>query len=109
MRTVRLPGMQIALMVVITGGFAVLFALTALHRKYVFILFVFVAQIVTSSLVARQFQNDVVLLPKGSELHAQLQLLGTGGIIALVAGYTCFLFFSTREGERFFALTPKLS
>ncbi len=102
MRTVRLPGMQIAMMVLLMGGFAVLFALTALRKKYVFILFVFVAQMASSSWVARRFQNDFVLMPKGSELHAQLQLLGAGSMIALVAGYTCFLFFSTREGERFF-------
>jgi Stage II sporulation protein E (SpoIIE) len=102
MRTVRLPVLQVVLSVLFTGGFAALFAIAALLKKYVAMPVIFVVQMIGFSWLGRHFQNDFVLASKGSELHTQLQVLGAGAVVMLVSGYACFLLFSSQEGERFF-------
>ncbi len=102
MRTVRLHGMHIFLDVLFSGGFSVLFAVTALRRKYVFMLPIVVIMVTASVWLSRSFAHEQVLVPKGSELSAQLQLLGMGGVVTLSLAYTFFLLFFSREGERYF-------
>ena len=102
MRTVRLHGMHIVLGVLLSGGFAALFAVAALRRKYVFMLPIAVIMVAASLWVSRAYRNEEALVPKGSELGAQLQLLGMGGVVTLSLAYTFFLLFFSREGERYF-------
>jgi Stage II sporulation protein E (SpoIIE) len=102
MKTVRLPPWQIVGGVLFSGGFALLFAVTALYKKYIAFLFIIAVQIVFAAKLGPYLRNDVPLVSINSEMAAQLRLLGTGGLFALIIAYTCFLVFSTREGERFF-------
>jgi sigma-B regulation protein RsbU (phosphoserine phosphatase) len=102
MRTVRLPLMQVLLSVLLSGGFAALFAIAALYKKYIVMPVIFAVQTAGFAFVGNAYQNDVILAAKNSEIHNQLQWLGLGGILTLAAGYTLFLTFFSREGERFF-------
>jgi len=102
MKTVRLPPWQIVGGVLFSGGFAVLFVVSALYKKYIAFPFIVVAQAIFASWLGPHLRSDIELVASNSELARQLRFLGTGGFIALISAYTCFLVFSSREGERFF-------
>jgi hypothetical protein len=101
-RTVRLPVSQIVLTVILSGAFAALYALAAVKRKYIFMPLIFAAQFIGFDIVGRLYQQHVELIPKNSEISTQIDHMVWGGMVTLVAAYTCFLVFFSREGERFF-------
>lgn len=101
-RTVKLSPAEIVFTVLMSAGPAVGFAVTAVRRKYLLMPLIFAVQMAGFSWLGRAFQNDPVLAAKTSLLASQLQLLGVGGALSLAAGYTFFMVFSSREGERFF-------
>jgi hypothetical protein len=101
-RTVKLFPAEIVFTVLMSAGPAVAFAVTAVRRKYLLMPLILAAQMAGFSWLARTFQNDPVLAAKASPLSTQLQLLGLAGTLSLAAGYTFFMVFSSREGERFF-------
>jgi hypothetical protein len=98
----RLPRAEIVCTVLVTGGFSTFFAFCAIHKKYLWMVSALVVMTASIKLLAHSFANDPVLLPNTSPLFGQLHLLGAGAIIALSGGYSFFLVFSSREGERFF-------
>jgi len=100
--TNRLPKSQMILTVLLCGGFAVLYAMVSIRRKYKILPVLFIAQMAGFNWVAYLFRHNVALVPKDSEMAAQLHLLGVGGIFTLIAGYALFLIFFSQEGERFF-------
>lgn len=98
----QLPIAEIVSTVLISAGVSVLYAIAAVRQLYFLMPVIFIAQSIGFSMLNRAFQNDPELIAKGSPLAAQLHLLGLGGIISLAGGYTFFMVFSSREGERFF-------
>jgi len=101
-RTVKLPPLEIVLTVLMCAVPAVGFAVTAIRKKLLLMPLICAAQMAGFSWLGRAFQNNTVLAAKTSLLTSQLQLLGKGGALSLAAGYTFFMVFSSREGERFF-------
>ena len=102
MRTSKLPLAETVFTVLLTGGCAVLYAIVAIRRKYIFMPLIFVLQGGGFALLGQAFAHDVPLVSAGSEMSLQLRLLGWGGVVMLTAGYVFFLLFFSREGERFF-------
>jgi hypothetical protein len=102
MRTVQLSPLHIFLGVLFSGGFAMLFAYAALQKKYKLMPFIIVAELGGFEMLSRMFRNEAGLVPPGSAIGDQLHLLGIGGVVTLSIAYSLFLFFSGREGERFF-------
>ena len=98
----QLPIAEIVVTVLISAGVSVLYAIAAVRQLYFLMPVIFIAQSIGFSMLNRAFQNDPELIAKGSQLAAQLRLLGLGGIISLACGYTFFMVFSSREGVRFF-------
>jgi hypothetical protein len=102
MRTSKLPLAEIILTVLLTGGCAVLYAVIAIRRKYIFMPLMFLVQGGGFYLLGQSFQHDAPLVAAGSEMSRQLHLLGWGGVAMVTAGYILFLAFFSHEGERFF-------
>ncbi len=102
MRTAKLPLTEIVLTVLLTGGCAVLYALIAIRRRYVFMPLIFILQGGGFALMGQFFNHDASLVSAGSDMGRQLRLLGWGGVVTVTAGYVFFLLFFSREGERFF-------
>jgi hypothetical protein len=102
MRTSKLPLAETVFTVLLTGGCAVLYAIVAIRRKYIFMPLIFVLQGGGFALLGQAFAHDVPLVSAGSEMSLQLRVLGWGGVVMLTSGYVFFLLFFSREGERFF-------
>ena len=73
-----------------------------MYKKYIAFPFIIAGQIGVATAFGPHLRHDVELVASNSEMAAQLRVLGTGGFFALVIAYSCFLIFSSREGERFF-------
>jgi hypothetical protein len=101
-RTTKLSAAEIVFTVLMSAVPAVCYAIAAVYRKYLLMPLILTVQMAGFSWASRIFQHDTVLAAKTSPLSTQLQLLGLAGTLSLAAGYTFFMTFSSREGERFF-------
>ena len=102
MKTSRLPRVQIFLEILLAGGVAVLYASSALRRKFVYMPLIAIVQAAMFMYVGRAFGNPPSLVDPSSPLARQLLLLGVGGIVSLVAGYVLFLVFFTQGRDPLF-------
>jgi hypothetical protein len=100
--TVELTQWQIWLTVLLCGGFAVVYAVTGIRRKYFLFPPLMVAQFAGVTWLSRSYEHSLRLIEPGSKLHTQMHLLGISGLFMLTAGYTFFMLFLSKEGERFF-------
>lgn len=108
-KTVQLDPWQICLTVLFCGGSAVLFALAAVRRKYILFPIVAGAMIFAFRQIERSYTHNLRLVDPASTLYAQLQLLGFAGTLMLVGGYTFFMLFLSREGERYFRVYAEIT
>ncbi len=107
--------LRLALGVVLSGGFAILYALAGFRlrqRWWVGALPIFVAQFVTINLIANWLPSPARPAQMDpAELALLKQRLGFDGVsilIAMVAGYVCFLVFSITEGRRYFRVHAEM-
>lgn len=101
-RTVQLQPWQIWATVLLCGGCAVFYALSAAKRSYILFPLVAVVQGLGMTFLGRSYDHNARLMDPGSVLHSQLQLLSVGGTLTLAGGYLFFMLFLSREGERYF-------
>jgi hypothetical protein len=108
MRTTRLEWRLVAVNVLLCGGLALLLAITAVRQRYLLFPVILVVQFPLFEWVSRQMDRAPELASVGS-LHAQLKFLLWGGIVAVYAGYSLFMFFFSREGTRFFGVQKEIA
>src|SRR5271165_1743402 len=103
MTDLRLPTWgQVAGFVLYCGGTAVLLAMAAIRKRYVFIPLILVANITASIWLNRMLNHRPRTIEAHSPLQTRFVLLGQAGVVALAAGYAFFMFFFGREGTRYF-------
>ena len=102
MKTVHLRRSQILLTVLFTGGFALLYAIAGVTRKFLLFPLIAIPQAAGMVLLGRTYEHNLPLVQHGSGLPEQLQVLGWGATAALTASYVFFVVFFSREGERYF-------
>ena len=103
MTDLRLPTWgQVAGFVLYCGGTAVLLAMAAIRKRYVFIPLILVANITASIWLNRMLNHSPRTIEAHSPLQTRFVLLGQAGVVALAAGYAFFMFFFGREGTRYF-------
>lgn len=98
----QLQPWQIWLTVLLCGGCAVFYALSAAKRSYILFPFVVILQGIGMTVLGRSYDHNLRLMDPGSVLHSQLRLLSLGGTLTLAAGYLFFMLFLSREGARYF-------
>jgi hypothetical protein len=111
----RQTTLRLTLGVVLSGGFAILYAVAGFRlrqRWWMGVLPIFVVQFVTINLIANWLPSPARPSQMGPAEIAQLQhRLGVNGVsilIAMVAGYICFLVFSIKEGRRYFRVHAEM-
>jgi hypothetical protein len=102
MQPVQLRPRQVLLVVLASGGFAVIYAALAIARKFIYMPGLMVLQGGVFTLVAWTYSDAKPLVDAHSPLPAQAILLGFGAVVSLVLGYVLFLVFFSREGTRYF-------
>lgn len=90
------------LTVVIGGGIAILWAYAGFARIYWLLAALAVMQLIVNILLGRYGQARPSLEGHPAELQHKLLLNGRAEIALIVAGYVLFVFFSIREGKRYF-------
>lgn len=111
----RQPTLRLVLSVVISGGFAILYALAGFRlrqRWWMGVLPLFVVHFLTQHLMAnwlptlaRPSQMDAGEL---AQLSQRLAVSGVFTVVATVGGYICFLVFSITEGRRYFRVHAEM-
>jgi len=87
--------------VLVMGGLAALCALAGVERKYWLIAVVSIAE-GTYFMLLENYTHTTQMLPSGSPIRSQLELLAAGAIVSVVAGYTLFISFFSQQGARYF-------
>jgi hypothetical protein len=108
-QTTRVTGVQISSYVLLCGGVAVLYAIAALRRKYIFMVPIAAVQLAGFKWLDRIISHDARLVDPDSVLASQLHVLGLVGSLTLAAGYTFFLSFFNREGARYFGAHTEIA
>jgi serine phosphatase RsbU (regulator of sigma subunit) len=93
---------DVLLTVVVAGFFAILFAYAATIRKYWLFAILFPLQLLVNSLLVRYGPRHHSLESNLPELNHKLVLAVSVEFVLIVAAYTLFLLFFSREGNRFF-------
>jgi sigma-B regulation protein RsbU (phosphoserine phosphatase) len=101
MPTYHLSSWEILWNVLLSGGAAVVYALAAVHRKFLFMPLMFLLQAAGFTWLGSYYGHRLPLTDV-FRLSSQVRLLSVGGIVALSAGYVLFLVFFSREGARYF-------
>jgi len=99
--TSRLNWQQASLNVLLSGGTAVLFAITAIRQKYLLMPLIALVTLPAFRWLAREIHKNPSVADIAS-LESQVKYLVFGGSFALAAAYTFFLVFFSREGTRYF-------
>src|SRR5208337_1543656 len=88
MTDLRLPTWgQVAAFVLYCGGTAVLLAIAAIRKRYIFIPLILVANVTASLWLSRMANHSPRAVDPHSPLQTRFVLLGQGGVLALAAGY----------------------
>lgn len=95
-------GVDVLSTVVVAGFFAILFAYVATIRKYWLFAILFPLQLLVNSLLVRYGPGHHSLESNLPELKHKLVLAVSVEFVLIVAAYTLFLLFFSREGNRFF-------
>ncbi len=102
MNPVRLRFWQIVISVVLSGGFAILYAIAAVKRWFYLFAVISTVEAGAFAVVGAAYGKSELLTAPNSPLRLQLIELGMGGILMLIAGYGLFITFFQREGARYF-------
>jgi len=94
--------LQTALVVLISGGFAVGYALAGTRHKPRALFFLIPSHIAAISLVPKLGHRAAARFSIPLALQHRMLLDNIGAIILVVGGYTLFLIFFQREGKRYF-------
>jgi hypothetical protein len=93
---------DVLLTVVVAGVFAILFAYAATVRKYWLFAVFFLMQMLVNFALARIRPGHYSLETNLPELKHKLVVAVSVEFVLIIAAYTLFLFFFSREGARFF-------
>lgn len=102
------PPAHLAVTVMLYGGFAILYAISGTMLRgqwWKATIPIFIVQMVVMSLL---FSHDPATSPTSMDaaaiasLQKRLAFSGNANILAMVLGYTCFLYVSITEGRRYF-------
>ena len=111
----RQPTLRFVLNVLLSGGFAILYALAGFRlrrRSWMAIVPIFVVHFVTQGLIANWLPNLARLTQMGPAEIAQLQhrlsVSGVFTVLAIALAYVCFLMFSITEGRRYFRVHAEM-
>lgn len=102
MTTVRLAPLRIVLTVLIMGGFAILYALVSIYRKFWLIAVMGVVEGLLFGFLNGHYRHAERLVEHNSPLTGQLSWIGLAAIISIVAGYALFVIFLSQQGARVF-------
>ena len=102
MSTAYLSPMQIILIIVITGGFAIGYAGFSIWQRFWLIPVLGIIEGFLFALLGSHYHGRPELIPPDSPLHGQLELLGVTGIVSVLLGYVLFVVFFARQGARYF-------
>ena len=102
MQSTEVRPLQVLIIALLSGGFAVVYAVMAIKRKFIFFPLFMLAQGGLTVLLSRIYGNAKALIDTHSAMHHQLLVLGVCATIALALGYILFLVFFSREGIRYF-------
>lgn len=108
MQTSQLRPLHVLLTILVSGGFAVAYAVAAIKRKYIYMVPIGVAQFGAFFLLAWVSRDAKSLVDPHSAMQAQLALLGIGATFTLMIGYVLFLAFFSREGNRYFRVQTEV-
>src|SRR3954469_6052292 len=99
MGTSRLGPAQIAITVLIMGGFAIFYAAVSVIGKHWAIPIIVVLEGLVFSVLKGHYRTAERLVDPASPLHAQHVLLGVGAIVFVAGGYILFIRFFAQQGE----------
>jgi len=102
MRTQYLSPLEIALTILIVGGFAIAYASVSIAQRYWLIPVLGVVQGLIFGIIGGYYRDSSPLVASHSVLHRQLQILGTIGMVSVLLGYALFIVFFARQGARYF-------
>lgn len=111
----RQPTLRLVLSVVVSGGFAILYALAGFRlreRWWVGVLPLVVVHFLTQNLIAHWLPSLARPSQMGAgelaQLTRRLEASGVSTVVATFAGYICFLAFSITEGRRYFRVHAEM-
>ena len=98
---IQMKAWQVVTAVLLSGGGAIIYAWAGMTRRVW--LYAILGVLQTSAFIAlgQTYANNKMLVDASSPLRRQLGIFGTAGIITLIAGYSLFIFFFSREGSRY--------
>lgn len=101
-RPSRLHALQAIVVVLLSGGTALGYVWAAFSRKWIYMAPLVLLQVGGPYLLEKAYGSAEVLVPAHSVLERQLNVLGFSAVILLAAGYSLFVAFFTREGNRYY-------
>lgn len=102
MNTAYLAPLQIILTIAIMGSFAIAYAAVSIWQRFWIIAVLGILEGVLFALVGAHYGGRPQLIPAGSPLRTQVEILGVIGIVSVVLGYVLFILFFARQGARYF-------
>ena len=109
MSTSYLSPLQIALNIVVMGGFAIGYAAVSIWQRYWIIPILGVGEGLLFGVLGAHYHTASQLVPGDSPLQQQLQTLGVIGIVFVVLGYALFITFFARQGARYFRVQNEIA
>ena len=102
MANARITRLQVFFQVFVTAGFAVLYAAAGVRRRWRYMVVIGIVEGAVFWIMGAKLHSPAGTLYKDPAARTQMQVLGVGAILALVAGYVLFIVFFSVEGVRYF-------